>query len=40
MEQKPESKSLRRRLIAYGICAGLVLLLFVLRLAQVQLGLF
>lgn len=35
-EMPPVDKSLRRRLIAFGAVAGLVLLVFLLRLAQFQ----
>lgn len=37
MNREPKNKSLRRRLIAYGVVAGLLLVVFLLRLGQLQL---
>lgn len=37
MDNKPDPKSLKRRLIAFAVVAGVILLLFLLRLVQFQL---
>lgn len=37
MDPDKKARSLRRRLIAFGVVAGIILLVFILRLAQFQL---